>query len=123
MPSFANPFNGNIPEKKMSLYELVRAIRLDIAGEHEAIFLYQAHADATDNPLAKKVLLDIANEEREHVGELTQLLKYLVDDEAGLLESGAEEVREMAEELAIGAISESSDEDDDKKTTVGSLKE
>ena len=32
----------------MSLNELVRAIRLDIAGEHEATSLYQAHADATE---------------------------------------------------------------------------
>ena len=101
MPSFPNPFYGNVPPEKMTLKELVRAIRLDVAGEHEAISVYQAHADATDNTLAKKVLLDIANEEREHVGELTELLKMLLDNEAALLESGAEEVREMAEELGV----------------------
>jgi len=102
MPSFPNPFFGNVPDRKMDRHELVRALRLDIAGEHEAIAVYQAHADATDNPLAKKVLLDIADEEREHVGELTQLLKMLLDDEAELLEDGAEEVREMAEDVGAG---------------------
>jgi len=118
MPSFANPFYGNVPPGKMSLYELVRAIRLDIAGEHEAVSLYQAHADATDNPLAKKVLLDIADEEREHIGELTQVLRMLLDDEAQLLENGAEEVKEMAAELEGGAPSTSAE-----APTVGSLKE
>ena len=102
MPSFANPFYGNVPPRKMDLSELVRGIRLDIAGELEAISIYQAHADATDNPLARKVLLDIADEERVHVGALTQVLKILLADESGFLEEGAEEVREMAAELGLG---------------------
>lgn len=116
MPSFANPFYGNVPDRKMTLYELARAIRLDIAGEHEAVSLYQAHADATDNPLAKKVLLDIANEEREHIGELTQVLKMILEDESLYLNNGAEEVREMAAELGIAG-------DTGAGMTVGSLKE
>ena len=118
MPSFANPFYGNVPPGKMSLPELVRAIRLDIAGEHEAISLYQAHADATDNALARKVLLDIADEEREHVGELTQVLKMLLDDEVEKLEHGAEEVKEMAAELAGGAGSGGGE-----PATIGSMRE
>lgn len=96
MPEFVNPFSGVLPERKMASNELTRAIRLNLAAEQEAIHLYQVHADATDNELAKKVLLHIADEEREHVGELQRLLNILLEDEEQLLAGGAEEVDEMA---------------------------
>jgi Uncharacterized conserved protein len=98
MPSFADPFAGNV-NKKMNDQELAQAIRLDIAGELEAIFLYDAHAAATDNPVAKKVLQDIRDEEKEHMGELITLMRYLDKREYELFEHGAGEVKEMLEEL------------------------
>ncbi len=67
MPEFLNPFSGVVP-RKLTKEELIRAIRLNIAAEHEAVHLYMAHADATDDQFARKVLTDIANEEREHIG-------------------------------------------------------
>ncbi len=101
MPDFADPFSGNV-ERKMTPTELIRALRLNLAAEQEAINLYQAHADATDNELAKAVLLDIADEEREHAGEFQRLLNILLDDEEELMADGASEVDEMAEELGEG---------------------
>lgn len=98
MPSFPNPYNGNVP-KKMTNQELAQAIRLDLASELEAIFLYDAHQMATDDPVAKAVLADIRDEEKEHMGELLELLKYLDPKEAELFEDGAEEVREIMESL------------------------
>jgi rubrerythrin len=98
MPEFLNPFPGMVPDRKLTLAELIRAIRLDLAAEHEAVHLYMAHADATDHPLAKKVLIDIADEERVHAGEFARLLSILTDDEDKLLAEGAEEVDEMASE-------------------------
>lgn len=98
MPEFPNPFSGMVPDRKLTMEELIRAIRLNIAAEHEAIHLYMAHADATDHPLAKKVLIDIANEERVHAGEFGRLLNILTGDEDKFLAEGAEEVDEMAEE-------------------------
>jgi rubrerythrin len=56
-----------------------------------------AHADATDDKFAKKVLTDIANEEREHIGEFMELLRRLAPDEGEYLEAGRREVVEMAE--------------------------
>ena len=50
MPSFANPFAGNV-DRKMTNEELMQALRLDIAGELEAIYLYESHYLATDNPV------------------------------------------------------------------------
>jgi len=96
MPEFLNPFSGMVPDRKLTLAELVRAIRLDLAAEHEAVHLYMAHADATDHPLAKKVLTDIADEERVHAGEFARLISILMADEDKLLAEGAEEVDEMA---------------------------
>ena len=37
MPSFPNPFAGNV-DRKMTNTELMQALRIDIAGELEAIF-------------------------------------------------------------------------------------
>ena len=98
MPEFLNPFSGMVPDRKLTLEELARAIRLDLAAEHEAVHLYMAHAEATDHPLAKKVLIDIANEERVHAGEFARLLSILTSDEDKFLAEGAEEVDEMAGE-------------------------
>jgi len=98
MPEFINPFSGITPDRKLTNAELIRAIRLNVAAEHEAIHLYMAHADATDHPLAKKVLVDIANEEREHVGEFMRLLEILTGDEDQWLAEGRDEVDELAAE-------------------------
>ena len=99
MPEFVNPFSGKVPDRKLTTEELVRAIRLNLAAEHEAVHLYMAHADATDHPLARKGLIDIANEERVHAGEFSRLLEILTGDEDKWLAEGAEEVDEMAAEL------------------------
>ncbi|MFQ6034744.1 MAG: demethoxyubiquinone hydroxylase family protein [Sedimentisphaerales bacterium] len=96
MPEFVNPFSGVVPQRKLTDSELARAIRLDLAAEQEAVHIYEAHADATDNELAKKVLRDIANEERVHAGEFQRLLNILLKDEQGFLAQGAQEVDEIA---------------------------
>jgi rubrerythrin len=96
MPEFMNPFSGILPNRKLSKRELTRALRLSLAAEEEAIHLYEALADATDNQLAKTVLQDIANEEKVHVGEFQQLLTILLDDEEQWLREGADEVDAMS---------------------------
>lgn len=100
MPSFPNPFAGNV-DRKITKAELIQALRIDIAGELEAIFLYDAHVMATDDPVVKKVLADIRDEEKAHVGELTALLRYLDPMTTEHLLSGENEVKEMMDELGI----------------------
>ena len=96
MAEFVDPFKGETtPNRKFTKEELIRALRQDIAAEQEATFLYDAHAEATDHPLAKKVLSDIADEERVHVGEFQRLLEILTDEEKHLQE-GIDEVDKMA---------------------------
>ncbi len=126
MPEFANPFSGKVPDRKLTKGELLRALRLDLAAEEEAVHLYMAHADATDDPLAKKVLIDVADEERVHAGEFQRLIEILTaGEESQLLAQGAGEVDSMARELVAtgessssGATSMGADQ-----VTVGSLKE
>jgi len=110
MPEFLNPFSGKVPDRRLTRAELIRAIRLNLAAEHEAVHLYMAHADATDHPLAKEVLVDIANEERVHAGEFARLLEILTGDEAKWLEEGRKEVDEMAAELGEAGAPEASGE-------------
>ena len=102
MPEFVNPFSGVVPARKLTMAELIRALRLNLAAEEEAVHVYEAHADATDNELAKAVLHDIANEERVHAGEFQRLISILAEDEAALLAKGADEVDELAEEIEKG---------------------
>ena len=97
MAEFINPFSGVIPDRKLTERELTRGIRMTLSAEQEAVHLYEALADATDNNLAKEVLQDIADEERVHAGEFQRLLNILLPDEERLLAEGAEEVDEKAE--------------------------
>ena len=116
MPDFPNPFSGNV-DRKVNKEELVQALRVDIAGELEAMFLYDAHAQATDDPLVRKVLMDIRDEEKAHVGELMTLLRYLEPNWSDFLAEGEGEVLEVMEEFGITPPKQ----DTAPGSTVGSL--
>ncbi len=118
MPEFLNPFTGVVP-RKLSDSELSRAIRENMAAELEAVHLYQSHADATDNALAKKVLLDIADEERVHMGEFLHLLTMLEPKETAFLAQGATEVDQAAAELGGGAQAPGTE----SAPTIGSMRQ
>ncbi len=100
MPAFANPFQGNV-ERKMTMEELIQAIRLDIAGELEAIYIYNAHVQATDDVRAQKVISDIRDEEKIHVGELMTLLRVLDPNEIVKFNAGEAEVKELLGDTGI----------------------
>lgn len=91
MAQIADPFVANVP-KQLSPDELVQALRVDMAGELEAIIGYEAHAMAVTDERVKKVLYHIADEERHHVGELQQLLYLLSPKEAKYIEEGKQEI-------------------------------
>jgi len=122
MAEFVNPFSGKIPDRALTEGELIRALRLDLAAEHEAVHTYMAHADATDNPLAKAVLIDIANEERVHAGEFARLISILNGDEEGYLFKGAQEVDAMAGKSAAARAKDIAVPGEKNAFTIGSLK-
>ena len=99
MPEFSSPFTGLMNDRKLTREELIRAIRFMIAAEYEAIQLYQQTAESTDNELAKDVLIDIANEEKEHAGEFLRLLREIDPEEEEFYKEGYEEVEEMIARL------------------------
>jgi rubrerythrin len=70
-------------------------LRLAIIAELDAISLYEQLAAATDNKNIKKVLLDVAKEEKTHAGEFQTLLLKEDREQAEELEKGKEEVEEM----------------------------
>jgi rubrerythrin len=116
MPEFVNPFSGVTPGRKLTPRELTRAIRLTLSAEEEAVHEYQALADATDHPLAKALLNEIADEERVHKGEFQRLLNILLPDEANYLAQGAAEVNDLAAKVQGQSAPESA------PPSVGSLK-
>jgi rubrerythrin len=98
MPEFCNPFSVLKNDRNLTHQELVRAIRFTIAAEYEAIQLYQQSAESTDNQLAGEVLLDLANEEKEHAGEFLFLLRELDPEEGNFCREGYGEVEVMIDE-------------------------
>jgi len=92
MAIIGNPFVATVP-RQMSNEELAQALRIDIAGELEAIIGYEAHAIATNDERVKKILYHIADEEREHVGELQQLLYMICPKEAEYTEKGKQNIQ------------------------------
>jgi rubrerythrin len=124
MPDFATAFTGMNSERKLTESELVRAIRLMVADEYEAIQVYTQLAESIDNELAKEVLFDIADEERVHAGEFLRLLKELDPAEAGFYDKGAAEVEaEIARMAGAPAGVKPATVDGAKPVTIGSLKE
>ena len=89
-----DPFVGNVP-RQLSADELLQALRVDLAGELEAIVGYEAHAMATSDTRVKKVLAHIADEERQHVGELQQLLFMLNPNEEQMIQQGKQAVQQQ----------------------------
>jgi len=94
MALLGNPFLANVP-RQMSTEELAQALRVDIAGELEAIIGYEAHAMATNDERVKKILYHIADEERRHVGELQQLLYMISPREAEHTEKGRQKIQQQ----------------------------
>jgi len=76
----------------------VELIRIGIIAELDAINLYEQLAAQAKDGLVKKVLLDIAQEEKEHFGEFLELLRRFDVEIEEAMEDGAKEVEEMGEE-------------------------
>lgn len=95
MPEFATPFSVLQNDRKLTDEELIRAMRLMVAAEYEAIQLYTQLADSIDNQDVIKVLRDVADEERVHAGEFLRVLYLLAPEEEGFYEEGYKEVEQM----------------------------
>jgi len=83
--------------KKVSRENLDREIaRVGMMAELDAINLYEQMAAMTDNPTLREVLLDIAKEEKTHLGEFQALLLKEDREQEKELEKDRKEVEELA---------------------------
>jgi len=70
-------------------------LRSAMIAELDAISLYEQMADMTQNKNIRKLLLDVAREEKTHVGEFQTLLLIEDKEQGKELEEGKEEVEEL----------------------------
>lgn len=68
-------------------------LRLGIIAELDAIDLYEQLAAATSDKKIKAVFLDVAREEKTHVGEFMALLLDVDKEQLREIESGKKEIR------------------------------
>jgi rubrerythrin len=78
-------------EKKVLDREI---LRLAIIAEFDAVTLYEQLAATTSDAAIREVLLDVAKEEKTHVGEFQTLLLRIDEEQVEELKHGKEEVEE-----------------------------
>jgi len=84
--------------KKIKKEDLDKEIlRAGIIAELDAINLYEQMTAMTDNENLKEILLDIAKEEKIHMGEFQALLLKEDKEQGKELEKGKKEVEELTE--------------------------
>ena len=86
------PINLDKIDKKDLDKEILRAA---VIAELDAINLYEQMANLTRNDYLKKVLLDIAREEKTHVGEFQTMLLAADNEMEKEMADGKAEVKEM----------------------------
>ena len=72
-------------------------LRVAIIAELDAISLYEQLAAQTEDTDMKKVLMDVAGEEKTHFGEFQAMLLRKDEQQVKELEKGKQEVKELTE--------------------------
>ncbi len=69
-------------------------LRAAIIAELDAVSLYEQLAAMTDDHKIRRILLDVAKEEKTHVGEFQTLLLLIDPEQSEEMEAGRKEVEE-----------------------------
>jgi len=85
------PINLEKVKKEDMDKEILRAA---IIAELDAVNLYEQFASLTEDEDMKKILLDVAKEEKTHIGEFQAMLLDRDSEQVKELEEGMKEVRE-----------------------------
>lgn len=72
-------------------------LRIGMIAELDAVSLYEQLATITKSEVIKKVLLDIAKEEKTHIGEFQALLLKEDPEQVTELEKGKKEIDDLSE--------------------------
>ena len=82
--------------RKMNKDDIDKGIlRAGIIAELDAINLYEEMAALTRSRCIKKVLLDIAKEEKTHVAEFQTLLLMIDKEQVSEMEAGKKEIEDL----------------------------
>lgn len=73
-------------------------LRIAIMAEYDAINLYEQMSSLAKSNDIIKVMLDVAREEKEHVGEFQTLLLRMDKQQVDEMSGGTEEVEELTGE-------------------------
>ena len=90
---------SKIPEdlKKVPKEQIDAEIaRVGMIAEHDAVNVYEQLAVMASDETLKKVLIDIAKEEKTHVGEFQTILLKKDKEQIEELDKGKEEVKELS---------------------------
>jgi rubrerythrin len=68
---------SQIPIKIAAKNRDKQVLRVGMIAELDAINLYEQMADSSKNRMIKKLMLDVAKEEKTHAGEFLYMLKSL----------------------------------------------
>ena len=83
--------------KKVNKKEIDNQIlRLGMIAELDAVSLYEQLASMAQDETLKKVLLDIAREEKTHIGEFEAVLFRMDEEQLKETEEGKKEVEELS---------------------------
>ena len=81
-------------DKKLIDLEILRA---GMIAELDAVSLYEQMAAITSDANIKEILLDIAKEEKTHIGEFETLLLQRDKEQVQELEKGKKEIKEKTD--------------------------
>lgn len=97
MAIFGNPYDGKL--NNLNYYDqFLQAMRIDLAGELEAQFLYQAHLMILDpDSYQYKVLDDILREEKVHAEEIQYIIARMQDEGVAIRREAVQEVKDFIE--------------------------
>ncbi len=84
-------------EAKISGERLCDALRLAIIAEVDAITLYRQIAEASADKVVAEVFREVADEEKEHLGEFMYLLRRCDENLDEMMKHGEEEVKDHLE--------------------------
>lgn len=96
--TYLNELMASIPNKNDKISPKrkdMEILRTAIIAEYDAINLYEQLSEVASNSDVKKLLLDIANEEKVHIGEFESVLEFLDEEHEPNEEEGEEEVTDL----------------------------
>jgi rubrerythrin len=93
------PFGSSKPQGNLSVTDIRGFLIQDLMAELDAIQLYEAHLEVIGDSVIKDNLQEIANDEKEHVGQFLMMLQEYDPDFSVHMIEGFEEYEEVLNKI------------------------